>query len=248
MIGGLLVKAKFKTLPSLELLELSESLNMSAALIVFAKAPIAGKVKTRLTPFLSPKEAAQLYAAFLQDALALYGTLNCDIRLYLASEADILPTNWLPPRTTLHIQQGKDLGERMLTAFVETFLANYKKILIVGSDHPTLPLEFIEAGFDALLDKKSVVLGGSEDGGYYLLGMNELYGEVFEDMTYSHDQVFEDTLDRIDETDANLCLLPEWYDVDVPDDLFRLSQDLLTSPLPLVYTRKILPKLLATKR
>jgi uncharacterized protein len=216
---------------------------LKSALIVFAKEPRAGKVKTRLSPFLSPEEGAKLYAAFLQDALQQYTAVDADIRVYLGGEKDTLPAEWLPPNSTLHHQKGIDLGERMLNAFVESFVAKYQRLVIIGTDHPTLPTDFIHAAFDVLQHKKSVVLGGSEDGGFYLLGMNHLYAEAFEEMNYSHENVLEDTLDRLDETDADITLLPEWYDIDVPQDLIRLEQDLQNTDEPLIHTRKMMQKL-----
>lgn len=215
---------------------------------MFAKIPQAGKVKTRLTPFLNPEQAADLYAAFLQDTLQIYGTLSVDVRLYLADDSGSLPTHYLAPNTKVYFQKGADLGERMLHAFVESFMAGYQRLVIIGTDHPTLPPEFIEIAFEVLQEKQSITIGKSEDGGFYMLGMNDLYPQLFEEMTYSHDAVFEETLDRVAQTNAQLTLLPEWYDVDVPQDLMRLMNDLSESTLALPMTKALLPQLLALKK
>jgi rSAM/selenodomain-associated transferase 1 len=206
----------------------------SDALIVFAKAPVPGGVKTRLTGLLTDAEAARLYEAFLRDGLEAYRRLAADVRLYLApapgdhgsSPGQALAEGLAPEGVTVHAQRGGDLGERMLNGFVETFLAGYGRAVVLGTDHPTLPLAFVERAFAELAAPFSTVLGPSEDGGYYLLGMNELYPHLFQGMTYSHDGVFADTLQRARTLAASVSILPMWYDVDTPDALRRLARDL----------------------
>lgn len=196
------------------------------ALIVFAKAPEPGAVKTRLTGLLTDDEAARLYDAFLRDSLAAYEHLAASVRLYLTPTSGDLPDGLVPDGATRHTQRGDGLGERMLNAFVETFLAGYERVVIIGTDHPTLPLAFVERAFDELTDPLTTVLGPSDDGGYYLLGMNEVYPQLFQGMDYSHPDVFADTLERAQATHASVSVLPPWYDVDTPDALRRLAADL----------------------
>lgn len=198
------------------------------ALLVFAKRPEPGRVKTRLTELLTPEEAAGLYEAFLRDALRQYAALGADVRLYLAGGA--LPEGLAPPGVSHHVQQGDGLGPRMLRAFVETFAAGYARAVIIGTDHPTLPSAFIEQAFAALAPPRAVCLGPSDDGGYYLLGMNDFFPELFEEMRYSHAGVFRETLARAAATDAALTILPPWYDVDTPEALGRLVRDLAATP------------------
>ncbi|MEM1126549.1 MAG: TIGR04282 family arsenosugar biosynthesis glycosyltransferase [Bacteroidota bacterium] len=208
------------------------------ALIVFAKYPQPGHVKTRLTPFLTPTEAASLYTAFLHDALAQYTALSVPVRLYLAGTPP--STRFLQPHeagVTLHQQHGPDLGARMWRAFVETFGDGYRQAVVIGTDHPTLPSAFIAQAFSALDTPQSVCLGPSEDGGYYLLGMNDLYASLFQDMVYSQPDVFEETLWRAHDTQAHLTILPPWYDVDTPTELMRLLGDLHETEAPLQATR-----------
>ncbi|MBL7979769.1 MAG: TIGR04282 family arsenosugar biosynthesis glycosyltransferase [Bacteroidetes Order II. Incertae sedis bacterium] len=202
---------------------------LRAALLVFAKEPIPGAVKTRLTTLLTPDEAASLYAAFLKDAWSQYQKIEADLRLYVPPP--MKPgSEWIPKQAPIFTQQGSGLGERMLMAFLETFKAGYERIVIVGTDHPTLPDDFLEMAFEALNERYSMVIGPSEDGGYYLLGMNEWYPEAFELMHYSHPDVFKQTLARIETTEASLSILPKWYDVDTPQDLVRLKADLKNLP------------------
>ncbi|MEM1042915.1 MAG: TIGR04282 family arsenosugar biosynthesis glycosyltransferase [Bacteroidota bacterium] len=201
-----------------------------AALLVFAKQPEPGAVKTRLTALLTPGEAADLYAAFLFDSLDAYRhlaeTVPLDVRLYLAPSARPAPEGFAPDGASVHAQRGDGLGARMLSAFVETFVAGYERVAVIGTDHPTLPLAFVARAFEELAAPLSVVLGPSDDGGYYLLGMNEVYPQLFQDMTYSHPHVFAETLDRAQATGAAVSVLPPWYDVDTPDALGRLAADL----------------------
>ncbi|MDZ4700635.1 MAG: TIGR04282 family arsenosugar biosynthesis glycosyltransferase [Rhodothermales bacterium] len=215
----------------------------NAALIVFAKVPEPGKVKTRLTELLTPAQAAGLYAAFLADALAQYTAVGVHVRLYLSPTETPMPAGIVPETTTVHTQVGADLGPRMSHAFLETFLAGYARAVIIGTDHPTLPSAFIQEAFGSLAeDPYSIVIGPSEDGGYYLLGMNEFYPQVFEDMTYSQDRVFEETIQRADTSGAGVVsVLPTWYDVDTPDELIRLIHDLPNAdPSALPRTRDVL--------
>ena len=208
------------------------------ALIVFAKLPKPGQVKTRLTTLLSPEESASLYEAFLKDALECYLTLDVDIRLYFGPADKEVPEDLQPEGITVHWQKGDGLGARMAAAFAETFVAGYQQAVIIGTDHPTLPQAFLELAFQSLEEPKSITIGPSDDGGYYLLGMNSFYPQVFQDMTYSHGEVFAQTLEKAGDTGAGVHILPEWYDVDDPETLKRLAQDLTDSNLPLPRTRK----------
>ncbi|NBC00772.1 MAG: DUF2064 domain-containing protein [Bacteroidetes bacterium] len=203
----------------------------SDALIVFAKPPTPGRVKTRLTPVLSEEAAAALYAAFLKDALLQYAPLPVDVRLYLGDAAPSVEA-WTQEHTDaeVHVQHGPGLGKRMARAFVESFAAGYERLVIIGTDHPTLPTPFIEQAFERLDTARAVTLGPSSDGGYYLLGMNDYFPELFHEMTYSHAQVFDETLARAHAAGAQVTILPPWYDVDEPADLHRLTEDLADRP------------------
>ncbi len=222
---------------------------MSSALIVFAKVPEAGRVKTRLTPPLTPAQAAGLYGAFLRDALDAYVGLAAEaggpaVRLYLAPEGPDAPPDLLPPGATLHAQLGDGLGERMLRAFVETFQAGHGRAVVVGTDHPTLPLAFVRLAFEELTRPMRIALGPSADGGYYLLGMNELYPQLFQGMAYSHGGVFRETMQRAAGTGAGVVVLPEWYDVDTAAALARLLRELAAdAAVPAPRTREAVAKL-----
>ena len=231
---------------------------MSAALIVFAKPPVPGRVKTRLTPPLSPEDAARLYGAFLQDALDQYQGLGVTLRLYLALDGSP-PGRGMPARhgdrcaqwgdtyarwvgENVFRQKGEGLGERMRQAFEETFAEGYRRVILIGTDHPTLPSAWIKEGFSLLEGRGAVVLGPTGDGGFYLIGMNESFSRVFEGMTYSHEAVFEQAAARVASCGASLRTLPEWYDVDTFEDLKRLVADMREERVGTIRTRAMLQR------
>ena len=203
---------------------------MSDALIVFAKVPQPGAVKTRLCPPLSPEQAADLYAAMLADALAQYAALGPAVRLYLPPSDAALDASIGAGKT--FVQKGDGLGARMLRAFAETFAAGFDRAVIVGTDHPTLPSDFLGLAFDELETRQTVTLGPSDDGGFYAMGLREPHPALFLGMAYSHDRVLADTLDRAAAADLPVTLLPPWYDVDDAASLERLRADLDADAAP----------------
>lgn len=216
---------------------------MDQALLLFAKVPRPGGVKTRLTPVLTPSEAARLYTAFLRDAVRQARQLEADVRLYLAPPLPNGEIEGVPSDVSVHEQQGASLGPRMAQAFRDTLEAGYGRVLVMGTDHPTLPPSFLRQAFAALQEPRAIVLGPTEDGGFYLVGMNAFYPQLFEDMTYSHSRVFSDTLARAERTDARLTVLPQWYDVDTPQDLDRLQSDLAEGNADAPNTRRMTDRL-----
>jgi hypothetical protein len=216
---------------------------MNAALLVFAKVPRPGDVKTRLTPFLSSAEAARLYTAFLRDTIRQVRQLEVDVRLYLAPPLPEGGVDALPTDVRLYEQRGDGLGERMRRAVRETLDDGYDQVVLLGSDHPTLPVSFLREAFGALEEPASICVGPTEDGGFYLLGTNAVYPQLFEEMSYSHSEVFDDTLARAGRTDAGLTVLPPWYDVDRPADLRRMLSDLDEGTAEAPNTRRIADQL-----
>ena len=206
--------------------------------------PEPGKVKTRLTSLLTPEEASLLYEAFLRDALAQYLALGVAVRLYLSPSPIPIPDGLVPSGVDVFEQQGGGLGPRMAQAFVQTFVAGYEQAVIIGTDHPTLPSSFIEEAFNQLEEPYAISIGPSDDGGYYLLGMNEFYPQLFQGMAYSHPDVFEQTIARVEDTSGSLAILPTWYDVDTPEALMQLIAEIPGAP-GLVHTRQVIDVLAA---
>jgi len=196
------------------------------ALLVFARTPVAGEVKTRLSPAISLDDAARLYEAFLRDALHAYASLEADLFLFLSGPTERLPRGIVPANVEVAPQRGRSLGKRMRNAFASTFAKGYERVVLIGSDHPTLPSAFVGEAFRRLEEPFSLVLGPAEDGGYYLVGMNELYPELFEGVRYSRSTVWAETLERCAAVDAALTILPAWFDVDTPESLARLATEL----------------------
>ncbi len=165
----------------------------------------------------------------LADALDQYAALDCDVRLYVGGEHGALPAD-LRRATSIHEQQGDGLGARMQRALLETFAAGYDRAALIGTDHPTLPSAFVDHAFASLDQPKSIAIGPTTDGGYYLLAANHFFPSLFAGMEYSHPDVFEQTLARASGEDAHVTVLPLWYDVDDADSLARLRADLTQAP------------------
>jgi uncharacterized protein len=200
------------------------SLSFKKALILFAKRPVPGRVKTRLSPPLTLEEAAELYRRMLEDILAKTARLDGVARfLYYEPDPEAAPFfDRFVPGIAPAPQRGADLGERMATAFGELFAAGYGEVAIIGTDLPDLPVAFIEESFLRLATAGiDAVFGPSEDGGYYLLAMRELHGSLFRDIPWSSEKVLELSLEKGKQAGLGISLLPVWHDVDTAMDLKR---------------------------
>ena len=194
---------------------------MSAAIALFAKAPIASRVKTRLQPPLTPQQAADLHRAFVLDVWESLNNIP-KLPLYLYRD-EAWPSGDEPaPRENCGIQQGSDLGERMLHCFEELQARGHDRVVIVGSDSPTLPIAYLEKGLERLRDTDAV-LGPSEDGGYYAVGCRKAVARMFAGVPWSTASTRAET-ERAFEREGLRCeTLPDWYDIDTETDLRRLS-------------------------
>jgi rSAM/selenodomain-associated transferase 1 len=194
-----------------------------------AKAPLPGMVKTRLVPPLTAEQAAQLYHALLLDQLEQLSSL-AQFEKYLAYAPDGGETDWraLAGAEFRYLpQRGADLGARMENLCVDLSQLGHRNIVLIGSDLPGLPMNFVRDAFQRLArDRARVVLGPSRDGGYYLIGMNQPTPALFANMTWSHERVLADTKARLDAFGLPYSLLPEWFDIDRAGDLERLASGL----------------------
>ena len=195
------------------------------ALVVMAKAPLAGQVTTRLVPPLSPEHAARLAGALLVDQLNHIRQVEyADLYLaYAPNEARALMKELAPPLFRLFPQEGADLGARMQAIFEKLFHAGYRNIILIGSDLAAVPLDFFDRS-RRFLDSPEhrVVLGPSRDGGYYLVGCNQPTPELFREMVWSHGAVLTQTLTKLAQLKISHHLLPSWFDVDMAEDLRAL--------------------------
>jgi uncharacterized protein len=197
---------------------------LKKALLIFAKRPLPGMVKTRLIPPLSAEQAADLYHCMLSDVMAKVSPLP-DLARYLFYEEGEGAREYFErfgrDLTSLP-QQGKDLGERMAEALRLVFAMGHGAAVVIGTDSPDLPISFIEDAFDRLeRGKSAAVFGPTEDGGYYLAGMTRLYRELFQDIPWSSVAVLRETLKKAKEAGIAASLLPIWHDVDTAADLDR---------------------------
>lgn len=197
----------------------------SRALILFAKRPLAGAVKTRLLPLLTAEAAAELYACLLRDTLAMVRTLSgisCCIFYQDDPGAAAFFAAAAPDCEALP-QRGADLGARMQAAFGELFGRGFGQVAIIGSDAPGLPADYVAAAFARLDDAGTdVVFGPAIDGGYYLLAMKRLCAELFAEIPWSSGEVLARSRQRAAAGGLGVALLPSWHDLDTPEDLERL--------------------------
>jgi uncharacterized protein len=195
------------------------------AVILFARDPVLGQVKTRLSSSLDDETILRLYTCFVEDSLGKIRKVdNADCFVGISPSNHSGFFNGIEGSDTkLFIQQGKDLGDKMRQAFVDRFADGYEKVVIIGSDSPSLPVLYIN---EALASDKDMMLGPSTDGGYYLIGMSGKVSEVFGGVAWGTDQVLDETLGHVKKAGVSLELLPVWYDVDFPEDLKFLKTHL----------------------
>lgn len=205
---------------------------MTQAIVIFAKAPIAGQVKTRLCPPLTSEQAARLYESFLLDTVARACSLS-EVRVFVAitpADSEPLFRALLPFPVFYFPQRGATLGEREANVFVDLFPQGLSRIVLIGSDIPTMPVTHLHNAF-ALLAAPStdVVLGPSTDGGYYLIGARALHPALFADITWSTSVVLAQTLHQARRAGLRVAQVSSWYDVDSADELQQLAEE-LTQP------------------
>ncbi len=197
-----------------------------SALILFAKDPVEGRVKTRLSSLLDPKTTLNLYLRFLDDSIAkIHAVADVDRFIGVASAPQtgyFEKLSYRPP-ARLFVQAGEDLGQRLHRAFEDRFREGYERVVIIGADSPTLPTGYIG---QALQSEKQVVIGPSTDGGYYLIGMRGKATELFTGIDWGTGSVLADTLKILQAQGVSAELLPVWYDVDLPEDLRFLKTHL----------------------
>jgi len=214
-------------------------------LIIFAKSPGGPHVKTRLATVLTRKGREQLQEAFILDTLSLSASLP--VKRAIACTPDINDPFFnvckQEEKLLLIKQKGRSLGERMKYGFQWGFSLGFQKVVLIGSDSPTLPTAFIQEAFDRL-NAVPVILGPATDGGYYLIGATPpLLPNLFHKIKWGTQMVLIETIKRLN---GVVALLPFWYDVDRPSDLVFLREHIYIlrqtkSPFP-KETWKILKK------
>lgn len=196
------------------------------AIAQLARAPEPGRVKTRMVPALSPQRAAQLHAA-----MVLYTCRRLcragPLQLWVAGDegAPVFADCLAAGAGKLCRQQGDDLGQRM--AYVaRQVLADHEKVILVGSDAPALDADYLEQARKAL-DASEVVFGPAADGGYVLLGLTRPVPELFSGIPWGTDRVLERSLESLERLGVTAVLLETLPDIDRPEDLRFLPDDLV---------------------
>jgi rSAM/selenodomain-associated transferase 1 len=201
------------------------------ALAIMTKAPRAGAVKTRLQPPLTPEEAAELNTCFLRDiaaAISEVGEHAKGVGVFTPEGSEKAYADILPIDFDLIPQRGERFGERLTNAADDLLHVGFESCCLINSDSPTATADAFR---DAVTQLQSaddrIVLGPSDDGGYYLIGMKKLHRRLFEQIDWSTERVFAQTLERGREIGLNVHLLPKFYDIDDAATLRRLCEELL---------------------
>jgi hypothetical protein len=193
-------------------------------LLLFVKSPVKGRVKSRLAVSKDGDFEVQLYRYFVEDTISLVENLDVHLKVCFyppGARADL--SRWLGERRCYSPQSGDNLGDRLRNAFAGAFEEGFSSVVAIGSDIPDLPLRYLTEGFEALT-VQDVVIGPAGDGGYYLIGFSKdgFTAELFDNISWSTDGVFEQSMNILKRHGRKTHQLPLWYDVDTIEDLKSL--------------------------
>ncbi len=194
-------------------------------LSIFVKNLIPGTVKTRLAKDLGIDVAIEIYKELVRITAEATNTLKIDKCVYY-SEYIESNDQFDDAKYQKHIQEGKDLGQRMQNCFYDAFELNFDKIILIGSDTPDITDQIISQGF-AELDKHDIIIGPAQDGGFYLIGMKEPHENLLNKRTYGHEQVLNELLKEIENRNLSVFKLPTLIDIDVKDDLKKAGIEIV---------------------
>jgi len=184
-------------------------------LIIFAKNATLGKVKTRLASSIGKDLALKVYRSLLEHTETVSLDLcNADIHIYYTDT--IVHDRW--PEQEKFIQKGMDLGERMKNAFEDSFDRGYNRVIGIGTDLPDLSSDTLQTGLDAL-ETHHTVFGPAKDGGYYLLGMNQMIPKIFENKPWSTETLLQETEKELIQLGYTVKRLQTMNDIDTIEDL-----------------------------
>ena len=215
---------------------------MNNALILFLKYPERKMVKTRIAAKFGDDFAFGLYTAFIKDLLEMAGFVEADKIIAIDGPVGV-PIASLDFGTGYPVirQNGEDIGERMLNAFIYVFNSGYKNAVLIGSDLPDIQAAFVENAF-AALNTADAVIGRSTDGGYYLIGFRKetCSPDYFQGIKWSTSSVFQRTMDKFSRSEKSVYMLPEWIDIDDPNDLKQFYERNSNKNGTALYTMKYL--------
>jgi len=204
-----------------------------------AKQPIAGRTKTRLVPPFNSQQSADFFEALMLDTIELARRIpNVELTIAFSPSSALEYFNQTRfPQTELLPVDGSNIGDCLLETAKMMIAKNHTRIVLMNSDGPSLPPEYILQAY-TLLEKNDLVLGPSEDGGYYLCGFKKLFPQLFQGIAWSSARVLAQTLERAQSLDLKVALTPSWYDIDTAADARRLFRDSLSIPIDhLIHTR-----------
>lgn len=196
-------------------------------LIVFSRYPEPGRSKTRMIPALGADGAAELHRRMTQHTLQwterLAVTRPVDVRVRFTGADAIAMAECFGSQFVYEPQSDGDLGQRLERAFRESFQADCRRVVVVGTDCPSLSDEIVRQAFDHLQDH-DLVIGPATDGGYYLIGLCQHSESLFKDIAWGSDQVLQQTLSAARQAKLSIAVLPTLADVDRPEDLADWEQ------------------------
>jgi len=196
--------------------------NKDTAIIVFTRFPVEGKVKTRLAKNMGNKFAVSFFKACAEHTfmeLLKVKETGPELFLFCSEENEIEQVmKWAGNNFKYYAQQGSNLGIKMYNAFSTVFKEGYKKIIIIGTDAPDVSMNIIQSAI-SVLDNYSVVIGPAYDGGYYLLGFKSKLIDLFSGIEWSTDSVFDNTIEKLNNSKINYFLLDQLTDIDTLEDL-----------------------------
>ena len=197
----------------------------NSRILIFAKAPVAGLAKTRLIPALSEAGAADLAEKLIHQIVKnISESMLCPVSLYCTPDTNhpVFKKMQQQYAVELHLQTGADLGIRMANALTES-CKNAKSVIIIGTDCPVMNKEYLTEAFAILRDDNEIVFGPAEDGGYVLVGMNNMHDKVFQGIDWGTEKVMQQTRMVMQENNYLWTELATLWDVDRPEDLQRLT-------------------------
>lgn len=192
-------------------------------LILFAKEPLRGKVKTRLAREIGEVRATSLYDALLRDSADRFQRVEASLALCYSPATATRFFSELWPGALLLIQPEGDLGARMASAFERAFDLGFERVAAVGADAPHVDPGWIDAAFERLRERP-LVLGPTDDGGYWLIGLSENAPELFRNVHWGTSRVLGETRRRAEHLRLELSELQQTFDVDRPEDLGAMRE------------------------
>jgi rSAM/selenodomain-associated transferase 1 len=194
--------------------------------LIFQKNEVLGKVKTRLAAGVGEEQALEIYRQLLDKTYLALRDISFSITTYFS---EFIPENPIHSAENKLVQLGQDLGERMKNAFAENFESGMEKVVLIGTDCPSLEGIHLSQAFEAL-DQSDLVLGPARDGGYYMIGMKRRADFLFEGITWSTELVLSQTLALAAEQGLQTSLLPVLEDIDTLEDWERYCSQIGDMP------------------